>query len=159
MNQSRAGLANLRLAREDPRRPAAPERKSIADHENTWPAHPEGSRLRDSCQRINYQVNPRRPSCLSRPTRLPTPQGSGHSRSRPPPKRNSVGFFDVKGVTVPAAVSTFPHEIYQVPRSWAERAYPNLIYFNALDRGNHFAAWQEPDLFTTEVRAAFRSLR
>ena len=72
---------------------------------------------------------------------------------------NTVGFFDIKGVTVPAAVSTFPHEIYQVPRSWAERAYPNLIYFNALDRGNHFAAWQEPELFSAELRAAFQSLR
>ena len=72
---------------------------------------------------------------------------------------NTVGFFNVKGVTVPAAVSTFPNEIYKVPRSWAERAYPNLIHFNALDRGNHFAAWQEPKLFSGEVRAAFRSLR
>jgi pimeloyl-ACP methyl ester carboxylesterase len=72
---------------------------------------------------------------------------------------NAVGFFDVKGVTVPAAVSTFAHEIYKVPRSWAERAYPNLIYFNELDRGNHFAAWQEPALFAAELRAAFRSLR
>jgi pimeloyl-ACP methyl ester carboxylesterase len=72
---------------------------------------------------------------------------------------NTVGFFDVKGVTVPAAVSTFANEIYRVPRSWAERAYPNLIYFNALDRGNHFAAWQEPALFASELRAAFRSLR
>jgi pimeloyl-ACP methyl ester carboxylesterase len=72
---------------------------------------------------------------------------------------NKVGFFDVKGVTVPAAVSVFPRELYQAPRSWAERAYPNLIYFNDVDRGNHFAAWQEPELFTTEVRAAFRSLR
>jgi hypothetical protein len=62
-------------------------------------------------------------------------------------------------VTVPAAVSTFAHEIYKVPRSWAERAYPNLIYFNALDRGNHFAAWREPALFSAELRAAFRSLR
>jgi len=74
-------------------------------------------------------------------------------------RENTVGFFDVKGVTVPAAVSTFAHEIYKVPRSWAERAYPNLIYFNALDRGNHFAAWQEPALFTAELGAAFRSLR
>ncbi len=72
---------------------------------------------------------------------------------------NKLGFFDVKGVTVPAAVSVFPREMYQAPRSWAERAYPNLIYFNEVDRGNHFAAWQEPELFTTEVRAAFRSLR
>jgi pimeloyl-ACP methyl ester carboxylesterase len=72
---------------------------------------------------------------------------------------NNLGFFDVKGVSVPAAVSVFPRELYQAPRSWTERAYPNLIYFNEVDEGNHFAAWQEPDLFTTEVRAAFRSLR
>jgi pimeloyl-ACP methyl ester carboxylesterase len=72
---------------------------------------------------------------------------------------NTLGFFDVKGVTVPAAVSVFPHELYQAPRSWTERAYPNLIYFNEVDEGNHFAAWQEPELFTSELRAAFRSLR
>ena len=58
-----------------------------------------------------------------------------------------------------AAVSVFPHEIYKAPRSRAERAYPSLIYFNEAGRGNHFAAWQEPTLFTTEIRAAFRSLR
>ena len=72
---------------------------------------------------------------------------------------NTLAFFDRKGVTVPAAVSVFPRELYQAPRSWAERAYPKLSYFHELDRGNHFAAWQEPELFTTEVRAAFRSLR
>ncbi len=72
---------------------------------------------------------------------------------------NKLGFFDVKGATVPAAVSVFPHELYQAPRSWAERAYPNLMYFNEVDAGNHFAAWQEPEIFTTEVRAAFKSLR
>jgi pimeloyl-ACP methyl ester carboxylesterase len=72
---------------------------------------------------------------------------------------NKLGFFDVKGVSVPAAVSVFPHELYQAPRSWTERAYPNLVYFNEVDEGNHFAAWQEPDLFATEVRAGFRSLR
>jgi pimeloyl-ACP methyl ester carboxylesterase len=72
---------------------------------------------------------------------------------------NKLGFFDVKGVSVPAAVSVFPREIYQAPRSWTEQAYPNLIYFNEVDQGNHFAAWQEPELFITEVRAAFRSLR
>jgi len=72
---------------------------------------------------------------------------------------NSLGFFDVKGVTVPAAVSVFPNELYQAPRSWTEQAYPNLIYFNEVGQGNHFAAWQEPELFTSEVRAAFRSLR
>ena len=72
---------------------------------------------------------------------------------------NKVGFFDVKNVSVPAAVSTFAHEIYKVPRSWAEQAYPNLIYFNELDKGNHFAAWQEPELFAAELRAGFKSLR
>ncbi len=72
---------------------------------------------------------------------------------------NKLGFFDVKGVSVPAAVSTFAREIYQVPRSWAEQAYPELIYFNEVKKGNHFAAWQEPELFTEEVRAGFRSLR
>jgi pimeloyl-ACP methyl ester carboxylesterase len=72
---------------------------------------------------------------------------------------NTVGFFDVKNVSIPAAVSTFAHEIYKVPRSWAEQAYPKLIYFNELDRGCHFAAWQEPALFAGELRAAFRSLR
>jgi pimeloyl-ACP methyl ester carboxylesterase len=72
---------------------------------------------------------------------------------------NKLGFFDVKGVSVPAAVSVFPDELYQAPRSWTEQAYPNLIYFNEVDKGNHFAAWQEPDLFTTQVRAAFKTLR
>jgi pimeloyl-ACP methyl ester carboxylesterase len=72
---------------------------------------------------------------------------------------NPYGFWDVKNVSIPAAVTVFPHEIWQTPRSWAERAYSNLIYFNEVDRGNHFAAWQEPTLFTDEVRAAFRTLR
>ena len=72
---------------------------------------------------------------------------------------NKLGFFDVKGVSVPAAVSVFPREMYQAPRSWTERAYDNLIYYNEVDKGNHFAAWQEPELFATEVRAGFRSLR
>jgi hypothetical protein len=65
----------------------------------------------------------------------------------------------LEGVTVPAAVGVFPNELYQAPRSWAEHAYPNLIYFNEVDKGNDFAAWQEPELFTSEVRDAFRSLR
>ncbi|HEX6553472.1 MAG TPA: epoxide hydrolase [Ktedonobacteraceae bacterium] len=72
---------------------------------------------------------------------------------------NKLGFFDVKGVSVPAAVSVFPKELYEAPRSWAERAYPKLIYYNKVDKGNHFAAWQEPQLFSQEIRAAFRSLR
>jgi len=69
------------------------------------------------------------------------------------------GFFNAKGVSIPVAVSVFPGEQYQAPRSWAERAYPNLIYFNEVDRGGHFAAWEQPQLFSEEVRAAFRSLR
>jgi pimeloyl-ACP methyl ester carboxylesterase len=72
---------------------------------------------------------------------------------------NKLGFFDFKGVAVPTAVSVFPNEIYPALQAWAEQAFPNLIYFNQVDRGNHFAAWQEPDIFTAEVRAGFRSLR
>ena len=60
---------------------------------------------------------------------------------------------------MPAAVTVFPMELYQAPRSWTERAYPNLIHYNEVDRGGHFAAWQEPQLFSEELRAAFRSLR
>jgi hypothetical protein len=72
---------------------------------------------------------------------------------------NTFGFFDAKGVSIPAAVTVFPNEIYRAPRSWVERAYPKLIYFNEVEAGNHFAAWQEPALWSAEVRAAFRSLR
>jgi pimeloyl-ACP methyl ester carboxylesterase len=68
------------------------------------------------------------------------------------------GFFNAKGVNIPVAVTVFPSEQYQAPRSWTEEAYPNLIYFNEVDRGGHFAAWEEPELFAAEVRAAFRSL-
>jgi pimeloyl-ACP methyl ester carboxylesterase len=69
------------------------------------------------------------------------------------------GFFNAKGVSIPVAVTVFPGEQYQAPRSWAEQAYPELIYFNEVDRGGHFAAWEQPQLFTEELRAAFRSLR
>ena len=62
-------------------------------------------------------------------------------------------------VSIPAAVSRFPGEIIPVPRSWAERAYPHLVYFNELEKGGHFAAWEQPELFAGEMRAAFRSLR
>ena len=72
---------------------------------------------------------------------------------------NKGSFFGVKGVTVPAAVSVFPEEIYQPPRSWAERAYPRLVHYNKLDRGGHFAAWEQPKLLCEEVRAGLRSLR
>ena len=68
-------------------------------------------------------------------------------------------FFDVKNVSIPVAVSVFPDEIEAVPRSWAERAYPKLIHYNQLDKGGHFAAWEQPKLFSEEVRAGFRSLR
>jgi pimeloyl-ACP methyl ester carboxylesterase len=61
--------------------------------------------------------------------------------------------------SVPAAFTTFPGEIFRAPRSWVEQGYPNLIYFNEADRGGHFAAWEEPELFSDEIRAAFRSLR
>jgi pimeloyl-ACP methyl ester carboxylesterase len=70
-----------------------------------------------------------------------------------------ISFFAPTGVTIPVAVSAFPDEIYQAPRSWTKRAYPKLIYYNRLDKGGHFAAWEQPELFTTEMRAAFRSLR
>ena len=72
---------------------------------------------------------------------------------------NTFGFFDAKNVSVPAGVSVFPGELYQAPRSWAERAYPNLIHYNELDRGGHFAAWEQPQLLAEEVRATFRTLR
>jgi pimeloyl-ACP methyl ester carboxylesterase len=69
------------------------------------------------------------------------------------------GFFNAKGVNIPVAVTVFPSEQYQAPRSWAERAYPNLIHFNEVDKGGHFAAWEQPDLFSAELRAGFRPLR
>jgi pimeloyl-ACP methyl ester carboxylesterase len=72
---------------------------------------------------------------------------------------NKLGFFDTKDVSIPAAVSVFPDELYRAPRSWAERAYPNLIYYNKVDQGGHFAAWEQPQLYTQEVRAGLRPLR
>ncbi len=69
------------------------------------------------------------------------------------------GFFNAKGVTIPVAVTVFPGEQYEAPRSWTEQAYPGLIYFNKVDKGGHFAAWEQPQLFTEELRAAFSSLR
>jgi pimeloyl-ACP methyl ester carboxylesterase len=73
---------------------------------------------------------------------------------------NKAGFFDAKPITIPFAISVFPDELYQAPRSWAERAYPhNLIHYNRLDRGGHFAAWEQPDLFAAEMRASFKTLR
>jgi pimeloyl-ACP methyl ester carboxylesterase len=69
------------------------------------------------------------------------------------------GFFNAKGVKVPVAVSVFPGEAYQAPRSWTERAYPKLIYFNEVEKGGHFAAWEQPGLFAAELRAGFKPLR
>jgi pimeloyl-ACP methyl ester carboxylesterase len=69
------------------------------------------------------------------------------------------GFFHDLSISVPAAVSVFPEEIYQAPRSWTERAYRNLIHFNVLAKGGHFAAWEQPQLFSAELRAGLRSLR
>jgi pimeloyl-ACP methyl ester carboxylesterase len=72
---------------------------------------------------------------------------------------NKNSFFAPKHVAIPVAVSAFPDEVVQTPRSWAEKAYSKLIYYNRLEKGGHFAAWEQPDIFATEVRAAFKSLR
>ncbi|MFL5747474.1 MAG: epoxide hydrolase family protein [Niastella sp.] len=72
---------------------------------------------------------------------------------------NKLPFFDIKNIKIPVAVSAFPDELYQVPRSWAEKAFPNLIHYNKLDVGGHFAAWEQPKLFSEELRASFASLR
>jgi pimeloyl-ACP methyl ester carboxylesterase len=69
------------------------------------------------------------------------------------------GYFNAKGVSIPVAVSVFPDELYPTPRSWAERAYPKLIYYNKLPKGGHFAAWEQPELLVGELRAAFKTLR
>jgi pimeloyl-ACP methyl ester carboxylesterase len=73
---------------------------------------------------------------------------------------NKADFFNAKNIAIPFAISVFPDELYQAPRSWAESAYPhNLIHYNQLDRGGHFAAWEQPQLFSEEIRASFRALR
>ncbi|NEA34641.1 epoxide hydrolase family protein [Streptomyces sp. SID13031] len=72
---------------------------------------------------------------------------------------NGENNFNAVDISIPAAITVFPGEIYQTPRSWADRAYHDLIYFNEVDKGGHFAAWEEPELFSREIRAAFRSLR
>ena len=73
---------------------------------------------------------------------------------------NKAPFFDARAIKLPMAISVFPDELYEAPRSWAERAYPdNLVHYNRLDRGGHFAAWEQPQLFSQELRDAFRSLR
>ena len=72
---------------------------------------------------------------------------------------SKLAFFAPKGITLPVAVSAYPDELYQAPRSWAEKAYPKLIHYNRLDKGGHFAAWEQPASFSAEMRAAFKSLR
>ena len=72
---------------------------------------------------------------------------------------NKLAFFDAKHIKIPVAVSVFPDEIYAAPRSWTEKAYPKLIHYNRLDKGGHFAAWEQPDCFRAEMRTAFRPLR
>jgi pimeloyl-ACP methyl ester carboxylesterase len=72
---------------------------------------------------------------------------------------SKLAFFAPKGVAIPTAVSVFPDEIYAAPKSWTEKAYPNLIHYNRLPKGSHFAAWEQPEFFTAEMRAAFGSLR
>ncbi|HET9386811.1 MAG TPA: epoxide hydrolase [Gemmatimonadales bacterium] len=72
---------------------------------------------------------------------------------------SKLAFFAPKGVPIPAAVSAFPDELYQAPRSWAEAAYPKLVYYKRHDKGGHFAAWEQPELLVSDLRAAFRSLR
>jgi pimeloyl-ACP methyl ester carboxylesterase len=72
---------------------------------------------------------------------------------------SKLPFFTPKGISIPVAVSVFPDEIYAAPKSWAEKAYPKLIHYNRLPKGGHFAAWEQPELFTTELRESFRSLR
>ena len=75
-------------------------------------------------------------------------------------ENKGASFFNVKGVSrVPVAVSVFPDELYPAPRSWAERAYPNLVHYNKVEKGGHFAAWEQPKLFSEEVRAGFRPVR
>jgi pimeloyl-ACP methyl ester carboxylesterase len=72
---------------------------------------------------------------------------------------SKLAFFAPKGVAIPVAVSAFPDELYTAPRSWAERAYPKLIYYNRLPKGGHFAAWEQPQLLVADIRTAFKSLR
>jgi pimeloyl-ACP methyl ester carboxylesterase len=85
--------------------------------------------------------------------------GTGISAARLYWENKGVSAISAADVSIPAAVSVFPGEIYQAPRSWTEQAYHKLIYFNKLDKGGHFAAWEQPQLFATELRASFKSLR
>jgi pimeloyl-ACP methyl ester carboxylesterase len=72
---------------------------------------------------------------------------------------SKLAFFAPKGITIPVAVTAFPNELYQAPRSWTEKAYPKLIYYSRADKGGHFAAWEQPEILVNDLRAAFKSLR
>jgi len=72
---------------------------------------------------------------------------------------NKLGFFNAKGIKIPVAVTVFPDELYPAPRSWSQQAFPTLIHYNRVDRGGHFAAWEQPKIFSEEMRASFKSLR
>jgi pimeloyl-ACP methyl ester carboxylesterase len=72
---------------------------------------------------------------------------------------SKLAFFAPKGIAIPVAVTAFPNELYQAPRSWTEKAYPKLIHYNKVDKGGHFAAWEQPEILVSELRAAFTSLR
>jgi pimeloyl-ACP methyl ester carboxylesterase len=72
---------------------------------------------------------------------------------------SKLAFFAPKGVPIPMAVSAFPDELYTAPRSWAEKAYPKLIHYKKLDKGGHFAAWEQPGYFVSEMRESFKTLR
>ena len=72
---------------------------------------------------------------------------------------SKLGFFDVKGVELPVGLTVFPDELYPAPQSWAEKAYPKLVHYNRVDEGGHFAAWEQPQILSEEIRATFRSLR
>jgi len=72
---------------------------------------------------------------------------------------NKLAFFAPKNVAIPVAVSVFPDELYAAPRSWVEKAYPKLIHYNRLPKGTHFAAWEQPEFITEEIRDSFRSVR
>ena len=74
-------------------------------------------------------------------------------------RESNLAFFAPKHIAIPVAVTAFPNELYQAPRSWTEKAYPKLIHYNRVDKGGHFAAWEQPEILVTELRAAFKSLR
>jgi pimeloyl-ACP methyl ester carboxylesterase len=74
-------------------------------------------------------------------------------------RENKPSFFAPMGVTVPIAVSAFPDDLYQAPRSWVQRAYPKLIHYHKAEKGGHFAAWEQPEIFVNELRTGLKSLR